>query len=45
MNKSQGFWYDASGLALIATMLASTTLGACGPPYPISDPRLHKNVI
>jgi hypothetical protein len=34
-NKRQGHWLDAMGLALITTMLASSQLVACGPPYPL----------
>jgi hypothetical protein len=30
---------------LITIMLESTTLDACGPPYSLSDLRLHENVI
>jgi hypothetical protein len=38
---------DASGLALITIMLESTTLGACRPPYSLSDLQLqlHENMI
>jgi hypothetical protein len=32
-NKRQGYWLDASGLALVTTMLASSQLVACGAPY------------
>jgi hypothetical protein len=32
-NKRQGHWLDAPGLALVTTMLASSQLVACGPPY------------
>jgi hypothetical protein len=34
-------WWDALELALITTMLASMTLGACGPCHSLSDLRLR----
>jgi hypothetical protein len=46
-GKAKYDWWDAPGLVLITIMLESMPLGACGPPYPLTDPRLllHENTI